>query len=84
MRKILFLIILFIFNYSFVISQNDCEPCSKQPTKTCCKEFPYLGICFPPAGDSPDDNYSFGEDNGNRFYFITPEVLIFKSGYYEA
>lgn len=87
MKKIstLLLIVLFVL-FSTIKSENNCEPCIKQPTKFCCTEFSDLSICKndSPGDDNPDDNNSFSTDNGNRFYFITPEILIYKRGYYDA
>jgi hypothetical protein len=34
--------------------------------------------------DTPGDNFSFSDSNGNRFYFITPDVLIYRRGNYEV
>ena len=59
--------------------------CLKKPDKECCDEMPGLSICNPgnPGGDAADDNFCFSNGTSNRFYFITPDILINKRGYYQ-
>jgi len=64
---------------------EECEDCSTHPTKECCDDFPWAEICQQGReNDNADDNFSFSDPNNNRFYFITPDVLIYRRGHYEA
>ena len=38
----------------------------------------------PPGGDNADDNFSHSSGYPNNFYFVTPDLLIYKNGYYES
>jgi methionine-rich copper-binding protein CopC len=90
MKKITFIIILILImvlsSVHSVSSGRRCSKCcEKKPTKECCDEFPWVEICQQGReNDNADDNFSYSTDNGNRFYFITPDVLIYRKGHYEV
>ena len=65
-----FVIILFIFSFNLFSDDDECAPCPPGPGN--------------PGNDNADETLSFSDENGNRFYFITPDVLIYKRGYYEV
>ena len=63
------LVCFFTFFTFFLRSEDDCNCCPKKGN---------------PGNDNADETLSYSDENGNRFYFITPDVLIYKRGYYEV
>ncbi|MCP5105302.1 MAG: hypothetical protein GY950_18080 [bacterium] len=75
MKKILFLsfiVLLLFIPYSSSAKVKCPDACRHQPPPT------------GPGGDHADDNYSYSEENDNRFYFVTPGIIIYQKGYYKV
>jgi len=72
LKRILFILVSGLFIFSLSISADDSQSCKLRP--------PDSG----PGKDSGDDNMSLSDGNSNRFYFITPDILVFEEGYYEV
>ena len=68
---ILIIIVLLFFGSVNLNSEDNCKP------------IPPNGAGHP-GGDNPDDNYSYNNNLNTKIYFITPNVIVYKKGYYET
>ncbi len=84
-KSFLIVFLMVFMSISLIGDDRECRNCSTHPTKKCCNEMPGLKICKPPKEpDQADDNFSYSTENDNKFYFITPDVLIYRRGQYEV